>query len=182
LNLLRRLAESGAGKILDPEVQSDNPFLHNRTRTFQPHDLWEWLLRWSIVLFTLDVGIRRIQLDRQEMARVWRTARRWILFWRPEPRPAEAEESLAALLARRGQVRSTRTAPATGEARPELFRPEKEAPLFPSESSAPGEAPAGGSAPDAGDQPPQAAEKSEDSTTSRLLEAKRRALRRGRKP
>ena len=44
-SLLRRLAEAGGGKLLDPLSLADNPFLHERVKTFQPRDLWEWLLK-----------------------------------------------------------------------------------------------------------------------------------------
>src|SRR6267378_4502004 len=125
LNLLRRIAEAAGGKILDPAVPSVNPFLHDRKKTYQPHDLWEWLLKFAVILFTLDVGVRRIQIDRDEWLRATQTLRRWLFFWERAPRAPEAEESLAALLARRDQVRSKQTAPAV-EPKPELFRPEKE--------------------------------------------------------
>jgi len=52
------------------------------------------------------------------------TLRRWLFFWEGAKRAPEAEESLAALLARRDQVRSRQTGPAV-EPKPELFRPEK---------------------------------------------------------
>src|SRR5882724_1209886 len=123
-NLLRRLAESGGGRVLDPESPADNTFLHDRQKTFQPRDLWEWLLKFAVLLFPLDVAARRIQLDRDEMQRAWRRLRGWIFFWQGVPREPEAEESLAALLARREQVRSTQTAPAQPSA--ELFRPQKQ--------------------------------------------------------
>ena len=180
LNLLRRLAESGGGQMLDPEKPGDNPFQHDRTRTFQPRDLWEWLLRFAVLLFPLDVAVRRIQLDRDELERVWRRWRARLFPWWGATREPEAEESLAALLARRDQVRSTQTAPA--EASADLFRPAKPATLppegLPADFSSPGGAstrppepppePAGGS-PAAG---------GPTSTTSRLLDAKRRAQKR----
>src|SRR5882672_5000242 len=126
LNLLQRIAESSGGKVLDPSMPSVNPFQHDRKKTFQPRDLWEWLLKFAIVLFTFDVAVRRIQIDREEWQKATRTLRRWLLFWNVPPRPAEAEESLAALLARRDVVRSKQTAPAL-EPNPELFRPERAA-------------------------------------------------------
>ena len=175
LNLLRRLAETGRGKLLDPMLPAVNPFSHDRLKTFQPRDLWESLLKFAIILFTLDVGVRRIQIGRDEWLRAMQALRRWLFFWRGAPRPPEAEESLAALLTRRQQVRSQQTAPAA-EPRPDLFRPER-----PAEMSLPGEeAPADTPAPAA---PPPAAspkppEEPPASTASRLLEAKRRAQKR----
>ncbi len=174
-NLLRRLAESGGGKLLDPDDATQNTFQHDRQKTFQPRDLWEWLLRLGVLLFPFDVAVRRIQLDREEMQRAWRRVRHWIFFWQGVPREPEAEESLAALLSRREQVRSTQTAPAQPSA--ELFRPQKPVTLPPDEASPP-EKPALGIAtpkpsPEAEGGKPEAG-----TTTSRLLDAKRRAQRR----
>jgi hypothetical protein len=166
------VAESGRGKVLNPESPSDNPFLHDRQKTFQPRDLWEWLLRLAIILFPLDVGIRRIQLDREEWLKATQNLRRLLFFWRSTVRPTQADESLAALLARREKVRSTQTAPAL-EPDPELFRPERPAtiPLSgfgsaqkPQQESVVAVAPGEG-----GETTEQV------STTSRLLDAKRRA-------
>ena len=175
LNLLRRIADSGGGKLLDASV-AVNPFVHDRKKTFQPRDLWPWLLKFAIVLFVIDVGVRRIQIDRDEWARLLQRARRVVLFWRGVPRPVEAEVSLAALLARRDQVRSSQTAPAA-EARPELFQPVQAVtmPVAPqSEPPRPVEATGPGTvAPEA---PPPGSEA--QSTASRLLEAKRRAQKR----
>ncbi len=175
LNLLRRLAESGSGKVLDPTVPVLNPFSHDRQKTFQPRDLWEWLLKLAILLFTLDVAARRIQIDREEWQRATQTLRRWLFFWQGVPRTPEAEESLAALLARREAVRSRQTAPAL-EPNPELFRP-RTTPTVPLPEAALATA-----QPQAKEPPPAepatAAAEAPASTTSRLLEAKRRAQRR----
>jgi len=170
LNLLRRLAESGSGKLLDAGDPALNPFLHDRRKTFQPRDLWESLLKFAIVLFVVDVGVRRIQIDREEWSRVWRGIRRKLFFWQGEPQSPEALESLGSLLARRNQVRSSQTAPA--EPNPQLFRPERQVsePL-PGDSAfavGPSEATAAPAEPAKPDEPAP-------STASRLLEAKRRA-------
>ena len=175
LNLLRRIAETGGGKMLDPMVPAVNPFMHERQKTFQPRDLWESLLKFAIILFTLDVGVRRIQIGRHEWLRAAQALRRWLFFWRGAPRPPEAEESLAALLARRAQVRSQQTAPAA-EPRPDLFRPKE-----PGTEPLPGEegvaAPASQPTP-APVEPPKPPTEPAPSTASRLLEAKRRAQKR----
>ena len=178
LSLLHRLAESGQGKVLDPTDTALNPFSHDRLKTYQPRSLWEALLRCALILFTLDVAVRRIQLDRDEVRRAARKVRSWLFFWEGKPRPVEAEESLAALLARRAAVRSTQTAPAA-QPDSELFRPQH-VPTVP----LPGVTTEAGAG--AEPAPPQAAEPTEapaekpalESTTSRLLEAKRRAQQR----
>lgn len=174
-NLLRRLAENGGGKVLDPYNPGANPFLHERTKTFQPRDLWEWLIKCAIILFVLDVGVRRIQIDREEWLRATATLRRTLMPWRGQPRPAEAEESLSALLARRDQVRASQTRPIM-ETRADLFEPEQ-AVVLPAEE--PPRATSPGSIPSPAE--PQAGAKPAEepaSTTSRLLEAKRRAQQR----
>jgi hypothetical protein len=175
VNLLRRIADAGGGQVLDPDIASANPFTHDRTKTHQPRDWWEGLLKWAVILFVLDVGVRRIQLDREEWLKATATLRKAIFFWDGKPRPVEAEESLASLLAKRGEVRSSRTG--AGEARPELFRPEQ--------SGGPIEIPAAGGGekavrierPSAVPSSPVEEEKPVG-TTSRLLEAKRRAQQR----
>jgi hypothetical protein len=178
-NLLARVARSGGGKLLELSEGRDpanNPFLHDRQKTYQPRDLWEWLLKLAVLLFTVDVGVRRIYLDRSEWLKATENLRRWLFFWRGVPLPAEAEESLAALLARRDQVRSQRTGlgPA-GEPRPELFQPAAGATVtLPSGAAAAEPAPTVAE-PTAATALPAA---QRPSTTSRLLDAKRRAVKR----
>jgi hypothetical protein len=102
--------------------------------------------------------------------------KRFVFFWQHKPRPAEADESLNTLLARREQVRSTRTSAGTAEPRADLFKPQEPAKAsdlpFPgsTEKSPPTEA-----------TPPTEAKPIKEeapSTTNRLLEAKRRAQKR----
>jgi hypothetical protein len=174
-NLLRRIAETGGGKILDPMIPAVNPFSHDRQKTFQPRDLWESLLKFAIILFTLDVGVRRIQIGRDEWLRAMQVLRRWLFFWQGVPRAPEAQESLEALLARRQQVRSSQTAPSV-EPRPDLFRPERQADV-PLPGEEPATTPAAQSAPAAAEASKPSAEPA-SSTASRLLEAKRRAQKR----
>jgi hypothetical protein len=169
-SLLRRLAELGGGKVLNPD--SENPFTHDRKETFQPLDLRDWLLKLAILLFPLDVGVRRIQIDRAEWLRATKKLRRWLMPWRGVPRTKEADESLSALLNRRGRVRSERTAVAPSAT---LFEPEKKVPVAEPGKAAP--LPRGEGVPSAGtsDKPPA---KDQPSVTSRLLDAKRRAQKR----
>jgi hypothetical protein len=175
LHLLQRLAEAGNGKVLEPTVSTDNPFMLDRKKTFQPRDLWEWLLRTAILLFVLDVGVRRIQIEREEMAKLWVLIRRYLPFLQPAQSRPQAEESLAALLARRDTVRSRHTAPAA-QSDPALFKPqhlpteplpgfEAATPQTQATSVVESAEPASVAAPPG-------------STASRLLEAKKRAQRR----
>ncbi len=175
-NLLKRIAEAGGGRVLDPMKVTENPFTHDRIKTRRPLDWWEWLVRLAIILFVLDVGVRRIDLEREQVAKAVAAVNRFVFFWQHKPRPVEADESLNTLLARREQVRSTRTSAGTAEARPDLFKPQEPAKAadFPlsgqSESSTPAEA-----------TPPvetKPTEEEKPTTTNRLLEAKRRAQKR----
>jgi len=176
LNLLRRLAEAGAGVLFPPPTTppsaGTSSFLRDRQKTFQPRDLWEWLLKGSLLLFTLDVGVRRIYLDRSEWLRATESLRR-LLFWRGKPRPVEADESLSALLARREAVRARHTS--AEEPRPELFQPTQRVDIQLPTTGQPTTLPTPTS--DVADKPP-AAQPERVSTTGRLLDAKRRASKR----
>ncbi len=175
LSLLRRIAELGGGRLLPPPgvpPGADNPFLHDRVKTFQPRNLWEWLLQLAIVLFVADVGVRRIYLDRAEWLKATENLRRLVYFWRRPSAPPAADESLNALLARRSQVRAQRTG--AGTPRPELFQPTRPAPAEPTAPTTPAvSAPAGTAAPLTESAIPPPADRT--AVTSRLLEAKRRA-------
>jgi hypothetical protein len=168
LSLLRRLAEMGGGKLLDP--QTDSPYLHDRVKTFQPEDLRDALLEFAILVFPFDVGIRRIQLDRDQWLKGLRELKRKIFFWKGVPRTKEADESLSALLTRRGQVRSQQSQPTVTPPSPDLFRPEKTV-------TASSESELAAEDSKSGEEKKPVAEQA--STAGRLLDAKRRAQRRG---
>jgi uncharacterized membrane protein len=173
VNLLRHLAEASGGKVLDPLIE--NPFTHDRKKTFQPQDLWEWLLKISIILFVIDIGIRRIQLDHDQWLRATATLRRYIFFWQGVPKPAQADESLAALLNRRDHVRAQRPTPITTPV-PDLFTPENPPEVGRAFESAGAGTPVSTHSPDPAPAPEKPAPaKPAESTTSRLLDAKRRA-------
>ena len=167
-NLLRRLAEAGGGKVLDLKNPADNPFLHDRKKTFQPRDLWEALLRFAVILFVLDVGFRRIQIERADWQRGVVAAKGTLMFWRPQPKVMKSDESLSALLTRRDAVRAETTKPV--EDRPELFQPTMPVTMPLPGTEAKADEPA---KPTTGATPEKKPE--EGSTASRLLDAKRRA-------
>ncbi len=167
INLLRRLAESSGGKLLDSEV--DNPFQLDRKKTFRPQDLWDKLLMLGILLFPLDVGIRRILIGREEWQRFFAFAKRNLFFWKGRERSVQADQSLTSLLARRDEVRSKQPSAAETpihvirtEPKADLFKPIKPISVVPD-------------APEPTASEGQKPSKPEDSVTSRLLEAKRRA-------
>jgi hypothetical protein len=128
-------------------------------------------LKFAIALFLADVAIRRIQIDRAEWLKATENLRRLIFFWKGVPRPVEADESLGALLARRDEVRH-RTAPKV-EPNPDLFRPVTQVSQVTSTAQKPAASAPAASATEESKKPdqPQAT-----SSAARLLEAKRRAL------
>lgn len=176
LSLLRRIAEAGGGKLLPPPgglpPGADNPFVHDRVKTFQPRDLWEGLLQLAIILFVADVGVRRIYLDRAEWLKATENLRRLLFFWRKPAAAPVADESLNALLARRSQVRAQRTG--AGTPRPELFQPARPAPTSATATPPPATGRPPAPAPSADSATP-ATPADRTAVTSRLLEAKRRA-------
>lgn len=175
INLLQRIAEAGGGRVLSLEVPGMNPFEIGRKKTYQPRDLWEWLLEMAIILFLFDVAIRRIQIDKAEWMKATENLRRTLFFWKGVERPAEADESLNALLARRDQARS-RTVQQV-EPNPDLFKPAN--PVSETPPAQKGTIMPATSEPQTPAAVPE--EKSAEgakpvSSAARLLEAKRRAL------
>ncbi len=178
--VLRRLTQLSGGQMIDPTTLLPNPFLHDRSKTYQPRDLFELLLQLAVLLFPFDVALRRIDVDRADWARAWARVRRRLFFWQKQAGPTTQDESLSALLARRDQVRAARQGRPVNEVAPELFQPVStpvEHPVAAASSPAavvaaqdkPGAAPSGGTG--QSEVPPA-------TTASRLLEAKRRAQQR----
>ncbi|MDA7644980.1 glutamine amidotransferase, partial [bacterium] len=171
-NLLNRLAEISQGKVFTDLSMAADPFHHDRIETFQPKDLWEWLLRFSILLFPFDVALRRIQIDREEWLRAYRWVVARVFFWtRTEP-VVTRDESLGALLSRRDAVRSSQ------DREPAVIQPvssarsraEKDRPIAPPKKPS--------SQTELKEDPSSSDVKiDEGSTASRLLAAKRRARR-----
>ncbi len=179
-NLLNRVAEATGGRMLS---DADNPFLKGRKKTFQPQDIWDSLLKCMVFLFVLDVGVRRVDIDREEWGRWWVRAKVWMGFG-DRAKGQRSEESLGALLARRDQVwqdrpQPTTNAPQSPAANPDLFRPKGQPVVVPGDTPLP-------SLPRNRTTSDSASEGSKESgptgasagTTSRLLEAKRRAQKR----
>jgi len=164
---LERLAEVGGGKLLSRDFAADNPFESNRKKTFQPVDLWEWLLKFAIILFPIDVGVRRIQIDWNEWLKATNNLRQLFFFWRRSEMQTSTDEALASLLARRDEAQQSFQRDKLSTPDPRLFQREQPAPEFSSNPSVVAEAKPEESSQADGD----------DSTTSRLLAAKRNARR-----
>ncbi|HVV73131.1 MAG TPA: VWA domain-containing protein, partial [Verrucomicrobiae bacterium] len=106
LHLLQALASVSAGKVLDPSRPGSNPFYDDRRKTYRPRELWEFLIKFAVVLFVFDVGLRRISLDPEDVRRAGRAVLGVALFWRKtSPRsPAASAPALASLLLRKHGV------------------------------------------------------------------------------
>lgn len=125
-HLLKRMTEEAQGVMIDPTNQLDNPFSRQRERTFQARDLWPYLLMGAILLFPLDVGIRRIQLEREELHKAWMWIRENILFMRSKHQQTKQDEAMEALLKRKEAVRSRQSRKSEAVPRSDLFAPEQE--------------------------------------------------------
>lgn len=169
LHLLRRLAETTGGSVLSSDDVINNPYLRDRQKSWQPFDLWPWLLQAAILFFTVDVGVRRVQLEREQLQRGW-LAVTGFLFRRPQ-RSAESDESLSQLLVRREEVRSRQTAVFTPTA--PTVQPAK--PILP---TTPAAAPLTGESVEPTPETPAQTPPSAATVTERLLAAKQRAQKR----
>ena len=167
LNLLGELADMSGGTF-HPSMRAARPFDHDRKETHRPHDLWERFLMLALLLFPLDVAVRRVHLDREDRVRILRRLHALIPFVRRREAPKQ-EESLAVLLRTRDQVRRTR----------EREAPETRLDDLPLPSGTTGRKSPSPSRPVAPEEPPESeAPPPEDTTTSRLLAAKKRVGRR----
>ena len=169
------------------------PWLHDLKTTSSFTELWPWLLVLALLLWPLDIALRRVSLGRRELAdaRGW-VGRRWRSRGAAAPRTVASEGMLAARervaggSARAALLRAPeqRTAgPATIDAVdvPEI-RPAGSGPARPRPRGNDGAASAGSTAPAppalAGSTPPASQGSSapgEMDTLARLREAKRRA-------
>ncbi|MBE0540775.1 MAG: VWA domain-containing protein [Verrucomicrobia bacterium] len=165
--LLQRLAEVTGGRVIDPARPAGLPFQHGRKKTYQAQDLWSWLLKFCVVAFVIEVGIRRVQIDRDDWRRFTRRVGTVIFFWRKTPgATAPTTPSLAALLTRRDAVRAQKlSAPSPV--------PTQSAAAVDTAPGSAGSSPASASDPSA--VPEATAGPEAQSTTNRLLAAKRRA-------
>ncbi len=158
LALLRRLAETTGGQVLDLAHPGLNPFLEGRRKTWRPHDLRDLLLQLALILFVLDVGWRRVSPDPEQLAKFRAALGNFLARWKPVPASATEPTPLSPLLARRDQVRAQR---------------EPAAEPVPLQVAPPQPAPTSGTSSPSGESPHPAVNQP-ISVASRLLEAKRR--------
>jgi hypothetical protein len=183
---------TGGGIIATPA----DPWIHDLATTSSYTDLWPFLLILALLLWPLDIALRRVSVGRRELV----GARRWVTSggWRRRrvaPRPVEISGMLAARdrasgsAARAAMIRGDTAAAAVSPAvapspspRPGAGGPTAPSPVRtqgraadrpPSSSPAPAAAPARPATPTV---PPDASKPAEaGDTLARLREAKRRA-------
>jgi uncharacterized membrane protein len=180
-HLLARMADEAQGVMIDSADPLDNPYSRDRKRTFQARDLWPYLLMAAILLFPLDVGIRRIQLEREELQRAWMWIRQNILFMRSKHQQTKHDEAMEALLKRKEAIRSKQSNQTAPTPRSDLFAPETDEAMAPDIYFQPNtqDSPKKGTdAKSEPDQPAGAVESGEGdgSMASRLLAAKRKNI------
>ncbi|MBI4604374.1 MAG: VWA domain-containing protein [Planctomycetes bacterium] len=190
--VLRQVAAAGGGKYHeDPAAAAENAdfFARDFPVTREVQDVWRALLAAAVVLFFADVFVRRVVVDYRKVA--LEGLRRAAALVRGRPRAAAPSDArLATLLERKAKLREAAAAryqPRRGEAAAEGRKaaPPPAAAAAATDATvalAPG-AGAGAAAPPAAPGRKAAEERREEkaeeaSYTARLLEAKRRALRR----
>ncbi|HXI80065.1 MAG TPA: VWA domain-containing protein [Verrucomicrobiae bacterium] len=179
---LATLRAATAGRAIDTP---EEPWRHDLTTNASSTDLWPMLLILALLLWPLDIALRRVSVGRRELA----DARRWLAGgWRRSVAPRTAE--VAGMLAARDRA-------ASSVARAALLRPDDPAGSgvvpatgersVPQAAAAPTPAPTSAAAaptsstahseplPPASVVPEPAAEPGDGDTLARLRDAKRRA-------
>ena len=117
--LLAEIARSTGGSMLTGDAEKDRAALwaRNLPAGYRVHPGWEWLLWIILILFPLDVALRRVMID-------WRAAGKALKSFLglvvPQLRPATAEgpdPTMAALMAEKERIRSESPAPASDDVR-----------------------------------------------------------------
>jgi hypothetical protein len=164
---LRRLAEIGGGRALDPEGEGEaaRVFAHDLGPVRHRRPAWPWLAGMAICLLPLDVGVRRVAIEPADVRRALRRVPPWLRRQWERLRPAAP--------------------PAASPGTSRLLAAKRRAPVPPKRDDLPSEIPpeivpargrVGEAAPPVEAAEPQVGEeRAEEGTVSRLLAAKRRA-------
>jgi len=180
--LLEQVAEITGGRTLDP-LAARPAGLFDRTQEFitrSPRPMWRQLMWLLLPLLLLDVACRRIAWD-AGAAWAWSKRRVAAVFASRRPKAEESKQTMDALKARRDAARTSMSSEREQDARPAAAerRALFEAPADdgePSFTATAGAQKAGPAAKPAATQDGKPdADRDEGPTTSRLLDAKRRA-------
>jgi hypothetical protein len=175
-SLLSELKELGGGRMLALTSDPHSIFEHNLPPAISRSPIWDKLLKLAVFLFLLDVAIRRVALDPVKMLAM---ARGYIASLPGRMRAGEqAQVVLTDLKTAREQIRAKKTA---AGATPVAPAPREKPDFSAGHAGAAVEdltTAMGGPQQEAAPKPARATQKGEkasESTTSRLLKAKKRA-------
>lgn len=172
--LLAALRGATGGRALVTGLEA---WRHDLGTTTAATDVWPWLLLLALLLWPLDVAVRRLSVARSDVgvARAWVGAR-----WRGWRGPARRPQPMTGMLAAKGRAggRETRAALLRPDAQATADQPTSTVPpaqpiATPQATSAPAASAPPPAAPPVPDTLPEA------DTMSRLRDAKRRARDRG---
>jgi hypothetical protein len=154
--VLAEIAEKTGGKLLTGEETAEQVYERRGAPRQSSQPIADWLLILLACLIPLDIGLRRVQLD-------WQVIKGWFTFGRV----TRGDEVMTKLLTVKKQVAATMR----GEEKPVRFAPR------PPRTASPAPR-AGATLKAAKPAEPRPAADAPATTTSRLLEAKRRAAER----
>ncbi len=111
--LLAEIARATGGEMLTGNVEADRPriWARNLPPGYRVHPGWQWLFWIILILFPLDVAIRRLMIDWRALAGRARSIAGLII---PKLRPAMAtgpDPTMAALMAEKQRLREAAPAP-----------------------------------------------------------------------
>jgi hypothetical protein len=193
--LLQTVADEAKGRMLSLQTDSKAVFAHNLPPTITRTPIWDLLLKIAVFVFLFDVAVRRVAVDPLKAVAA---ARRYVASWAEHLGVGKrAEATLTDLKTVRAKVRAEKTAAgdagaaleldeaatrrprpgALGEAAPvATTKFEAETPLKKKPAADLSQALGGPTAPPEKPAVPQTGPpKPEESTTARLLKAKKRA-------
>jgi uncharacterized membrane protein len=166
--LLSTISGATGGSALEGPEAAEGAWAHDVAGTTAARDLWPLLLLAALLLWPLDVAVRRVSVGRRDLAlaRAWTTDR-----WQRWREPAQRSEPVESMLASKERATGQRT-------RAALLEPVASAPAVATATKPP---PGPATAPPvasttAATPPPSSAAPAED-TLARLREAKQRARR-----
>ncbi|MGI6454290.1 MAG: VWA domain-containing protein [bacterium] len=102
--LLNRLREMSGNDFL--EVETD-VFEHNLRAVGDIRPLWVWLLGLGIVLFFLDIAVRRVFFDLPQIQEAWTKIAAYLVFWRARPATTGPSEQMGQLMQAKSRATST---------------------------------------------------------------------------
>ncbi len=104
VSLLARVSEATGGSVISADASGLNLFERHAEKT-RPHEIWESLILAALLLLPVDIGIRRLNITREQILNARYRIESKFRRATPEPLEAEAGASLAQLKDARARVR-----------------------------------------------------------------------------